>query len=62
MLRILEKNLIEEDFEGIMKVLKNVSDYVTDEEEMVTLMYDVSFPKWVYDELPKLESEFLKQI
>lgn len=45
-----------------MKVLKNVSDYVTDEEELVTYMYDVSFPKWVYDELPKLESEFLKQI
>jgi hypothetical protein len=22
----------------------------------------VSFPKWVYDEIPKLESEFLKTI
>ncbi len=62
LLRILEKHLIDQEFEGLMKVLKNVSDYVTDEEEMVTYMYDVSFPKWVYDELPKLESEFLKQI
>ena len=60
LLRILEKHLIEQDFEGLMKVLKNVSDFVTDEEELVTFMYDVSFPKWVYDELPKLESEFLK--
>jgi hypothetical protein len=24
-------------------------------------MYDVSFPKWVYDEIPLLESEFFKQ-
>ena len=45
-----------------MKVMKNVSDYVTDEEELVAFIYDVSFPKWVYDEIPKLESEFLKQI
>jgi hypothetical protein len=52
--------MIDEDFEGLLKILRNVSDFVTDEEEMVNYMYDVSFPKWVYDELPKLESEFLK--
>lgn len=45
-----------------MKVLKNVQDYVSDEEELVGYIYDVSFPKWVYDEIPKLETEFLKQI
>lgn len=45
-----------------MKILKNVPDYVSDEEELVTYIYDVSFPKWVYDEIPKLESEFLKTI
>ena len=45
-----------------MKIMKNVPDYVADEEELVTYIYDVSFPKWVYDEIPKLESEFLKQI
>jgi hypothetical protein len=61
-LRILEKNLIEQDFEGIMKILKNVSDYVTDEEELVAFIYDVSFPKWIYDEIPKLETDFLKTI
>jgi len=54
--------LLEVDFEGIMRILKNVSDYVTDEEELVAYIYDVSFPKWVYDEIPMLESEFLKQI
>jgi hypothetical protein len=59
-LRILEKHLLEVDFEGIMKVLKNVQDYVSDEEELVGYIYDVSFPKWVYDEIPKLETEFLK--
>ena len=52
--------MLEVDFEGIMKIMKNVSDYVTDEEILVSYIYDVSFPKWVYDEIPKLESEFLK--
>jgi hypothetical protein len=61
-LRILEKPLLDSDFEGIMKILKNVSDYVNDEEELVSYIYDVSYPKWIYDELPKLEFEFLKQI
>jgi hypothetical protein len=54
--------LLEVDFEGIMKILKGVADFVTEEEMLVTYIYDVSFPKWVYDEIPKLESEFLKQI
>jgi hypothetical protein len=57
-LRILEKALLEEDFEGIMRIMKNVPEYVTDEEQLVTYIYDVSFPKWVYDEIPQLETEF----
>jgi hypothetical protein len=61
-LRILEKHLIQEELEGIMKILKNIADYVSDEEELVTFIFDVSFPKWVYDEIPKLETEFMKQI
>jgi hypothetical protein len=28
---------------------------------LVKYMYDVSFPKWVYDEIPLLESEFFRQ-
>jgi hypothetical protein len=58
----LEKHLIYEELEGIMKILKNIADYVSDEEELVTFIFDVSFPKWVYDEIPKLETEFMKQI
>lgn len=42
-----------------MKIIKNVPDFITDEDELVNFIYDVSFPKWVYDEIPKLESEFL---
>lgn len=57
-LRVLEKSLLEQEFEGIMQVLKNVTEYVTDEEQFVGFIYDVTFPKWVYDEIPQLESEF----
>lgn len=31
------------------------------EQLLVKYMYDVSFPKWVYDEIPLLESEFFKK-
>lgn len=51
--------MLEVDFEGIMKILKSLPDLVSDEEDFVTQIYDVSFPKWVYDEIPKLETEFL---
>lgn len=29
-----------------------MSEYVTDEEQLATMIYEVSFPKWVYDEIP----------
>ena len=45
-----------------MRILRGVSEYVTDEEQLASYIYEVSFPKWVYDEIPQLESEFLKQI
>jgi len=60
LLRILEKALLDCEFEGIMKILKEVQERVTEEEELVGFIYDVSFPRWVYDEIPKLEAEFLK--
>jgi hypothetical protein len=31
-LRILEKHLLEEDFEGIMRIMKNIPEQITDEE------------------------------
>ena len=61
-MRILQTDLLNEDFEGIMRILKSVQDMVHEEEKLVTYIYDVSFPKWVYDEIPQLESEFQKEI
>ena len=55
--------MIDGEFDEILPILQNVSQYITedDEDEFVKLMYDVSFPKWVYEEIPLLESEFFKQ-
>jgi len=39
-----------------------VPDLVTNEEQFVTYIYDVSFPKWLYEEIPQMESEYLKLI
>ena len=40
-----------------------MSEYIKedDEVEFVRTMYQVGFPKWVYEEIPLLESEFFKQ-
>lgn len=45
-----------------MRILKNIPEMVKEEEQLVTYIYDVSFPKWVYEEIPQLESEFQKEI
>ena len=62
-LRMLEDKMIDGEFDEILPILQNVSQHITedDEDEFVKLMYDVSFPKWVYEEIPLLESEFFKQ-
>ena len=62
-LRMLEDKMIDGEFDEILPILQNVSQYITedDEDDFVRLMYDVSFPKWVYEEIPLLESEFFKQ-
>jgi hypothetical protein len=51
-LRTLQTDLLSEDFEGILRILKSVPDLVTNEEQFVTFIYDVSFPKWLYEEIP----------
>ena len=61
-LRTLQTDLLNEDFEGILRILKSVPDLVTNEEQFVTFIYDVSFPKWLYEEIPQMESEYLKLI
>eukprot|EP00352_Strombidinopsis_acuminata_P005412 CAMPEP_0176357508 /NCGR_PEP_ID=MMETSP0126-20121128/14821_1 /TAXON_ID=141414 ORGANISM="Strombidinopsis acuminatum, Strain SPMC142" /NCGR_SAMPLE_ID=MMETSP0126 /ASSEMBLY_ACC=CAM_ASM_000229 /LENGTH=170 /DNA_ID=CAMNT_0017711141 /DNA_START=990 /DNA_END=1502 /DNA_ORIENTATION=+ len=56
-LRILEKHLIDREFEEMMQVLQKVPEYITDDDEelLVEYMFDVRFPKWVYEEIPLLE-------
>ena len=55
------------EMEDILPALKNAGDDLTKrigsqvESTLVKYMYDVSFPKWVYEEIPLLESEFFKQ-
>jgi hypothetical protein len=42
--------------------LKSVPEIITNEEQFVSYIYDVSFPKWIYDEIPQMEAEYLKLI
>jgi hypothetical protein len=58
----LQEDLLREDFEGILGLLKSVPEIITNEEQFVSYIYDVSFPKWIYDEIPQMEAEYLKLI
>ena len=60
---MLEDHLIDGEMDEILPVLQHVSDYIgaDDEVEFVRMMHNVSFPPWVYTEIPLLESEFFKQ-
>lgn len=42
-----------------LEILKKISEEEL-QQLLIKYMYDVSFPKWVYDEIPLLESEFFK--
>ena len=42
------------------EILNKIGSPEEVEQLLVKYMYDVSFPKWVYDEIPLLESEFFK--
>jgi hypothetical protein len=59
---MLEKDMIDSEFDEILPMLQKVNEYIQDddEDEFVRMMYKVSFPKWVYDEIPILESEFIR--
>ena len=71
LLRILsEQSLIWGEFEDILMSLQNVGNFIIQrvngsEEKMEALltkyMGEVSFPRWVKEEIPLLESEFFKQ-
>ena len=62
-LQMLEHLMIDGEMDEILPVLQHVSDYIKedDEDEFVETMNSVSFPNWVYQEIPLLESEFFKQ-
>ena len=60
---MLEKELIDREFDEILPILQRVSDYICedDEDDFVEAIHKVAFPNWVHDEIPLLESEFFKQ-
>ena len=41
-----------------MRLLKNTMTLITDEDKLVIVIYDVTFPKWVYKELAILNKDF----
>ena len=43
------------------EILKKIGSLKDVEQLLIGYMHDVSFPKWVYEEIPLLESEFFKQ-
>ena len=57
------QSVVEEEMDEILPILQHVGEYIKedDEVEFVRTMHEVSFPKWVYEEIPLLESEFFKQ-
>ena len=63
-LRLLRPKLLQEDMEGIMQILQNVPKHITedDEEKLVDSIFDMVYPQWVYEEIPKLEIEYQKLI
>jgi len=58
-LRLLRKKLLNEDMEGILHILQNVSKCITedDEEKLVDSIFNMVYPQWVYEEIPKLETD-----
>ena len=42
--------------DGILPILQNVSKYITedDEDALVDSIFNMIYPQWVYEEIPKL--------
>ena len=62
-LYMLEDQMIDGEMDEILPVLQHVSEYIKEDDEVkfVRTMHSVSFPDWVFVEIPLLESEFFKQ-
>lgn len=59
-LTMLEKELIDREFDEILMILQRVSNFICeeDEDDFVKAIHNVAFPSWVIQEIPLLESEF----
>lgn len=60
---MLERELIDREFDEILMILQRVSDFICeeDEDEFVAAIQKVAFPDWLFKEIPMLKSEFFTQ-
>jgi hypothetical protein len=63
-LKLLRPKLLNEEMEGILLILQHLEDHITeqDEEKLVDHIFNMVYPQWVYEEIPKLEIEYQKLI
>ena len=52
---------MQEDMEGILHILQNVENHIgeDDEDKLVDSIFNLVYPQWVYEEIPKLEINHL---
>jgi hypothetical protein len=50
--------------EGMMQILQNIPQHIIEDDEdmLVDSIFDMVYPQWVYEEIPKLEIEYQKLI
>ena len=60
---MLERELIDREFDEILMILQRVSDFICeeDEDEFIAAIHKVAFPDWLFKEIPLLNAEFLSQ-
>lgn len=59
-LSTLEEELLESDFEGIMRILRDTSNLITDEDDFILNgVLKITLPQWIDLELPLLEKDQL---
>lgn len=56
-LAMLQPALLESEFDEIMQILKSTHERITDEEEFIAQIKEVSIPEWIESELPWLEGD-----
>ena len=58
-LSTLEDQLMESDFDDIMRLLRDTSNLITEEDEFIEAILKTSLPQWIDLELPILEKDQL---